>query len=264
MDIEFEKLALKEILYNEDNHQVIMMNEYRSEESIQSNIFLIVDNRKGMILDPGGPKAYKHLLADVGGIVGYDGLKYISLSHQDPDILSGLGAWLMTTQAEVLAPKVWEKFIPHLGLNSLAAKRLNLIPDMGGVVQFENNKINMLPAHFLHSVGNMHLFDQKSKIFFCGDLGISVGTEKVFVEDFDEHIQYIEKFHKRYMGSKAIVKTWVDMVRKLDIEIMAPQHGAIYKGKPMIEKLLTWLENQECGIDIMSKDGFPINNETFI
>ena len=258
MKEDFEKLELKEILCNCDSHHILLLNEYRSEESIQSNIYLIIDNGKGMILDPGGPKAYKHLLADVGGIVGYDGLKYISISHQDPDILSGLGAWLMTTKTEVLAPKVWEKFIPHLGLSSLASKRLRLVPDMGGIVKLEDSNIYMLPAHFLHSVGNMHLYDEKAKTLFCGDLAISVGAEYTYVDNFEDHIQYIEPFHKRYMGNQAIVKTWVDMVRKLDIETIAPQHGAIYKGKEIIEELYTWLENQECGIDIMSKDGFPI------
>ncbi len=262
--METERLDLKEVLCDCDSHQILLMNEYRSEKPIQSNIFLIIDNGKGMILDPGGPKAYKHLLADVGGIVGYEGLKYISISHQDPDILSGLGAWLMTTKAEVLAPKVWEKFIPHLGLSSLASKRLKLIPDMGGIVMLEDSEIYMLPAHFLHSVGNMHLFDAKAKTLFCGDLAISVGAEYTYVEDFENHIQFIESFHKRYMGNKDIVKAWVSMVRQLDVETIAPQHGAIYKGKEIIEKLLNWLENQECGIDIMAKEGFPIIKDVLI
>jgi len=54
------------------------------------------------------------------------------------------------------------------------------------------------------------------------------------------------------------------MVRKLDVEIIAPQHGAIYKGKELINKLLNWLENQECGIDLMNYDEIEVINEEFL
>lgn len=264
LEIELEDVILRDVLYNDKKHYIIQLEEYRSEESIQSNIYLIVNNGKGMILDPGGPKAYKHLLADVGGIVGYNGLQYISLSHQDPDILSGLAAWLMTTKAKVLCPKAWEKFIPHLGLSSLSARRLNLVPDMGGIVKLEDAEIQMLPAHFMHSVGMIHLYDPISKILFCGDLAVSIGTEDPYVENFQDHIQYIDAFHRRYMASQSIVQTWVKMVRQLDIEVVAPQHGAIYKGKEIIEELFTWLENQECGIDLMNKEGFHIVKDVIL
>lgn len=39
------------------------------------------------------------------------------------------------------------------------------------------------------------------------------------------------------------------MVKKLDIELIAPQHGAIIKGKNNIEKFYSWLENIELDID---------------
>lgn len=251
--MEIEKLELKEVIYYSENHQVLMLNEYRSEESIQSNIYLIVNNGKGMILDPGGPKAYKHLLADVGGMVGYNGLEYISLSHQDPDILSGLGAWLMTTQATALAPVVWKHFIPHLGLGSLSEAKLKLIPDVGGIVKMQDANIFMLPAHFMHAVGNTHIYDENSKTLFCGDLALSLHAPYTFVPNFDDHIQYIEGFHKRYIASQKVVQKWVKMVRSLDIETLAPQHGAIYKGKEMINQVFDWLEQQECGVDLMAE-----------
>ena len=265
MNNEIEKLELQEILFNENNHQVLLLNEYReNEEYIQANIFLIINNGKGMILDPGGPKAYKHLLADIGGFLGYNSLKYISLSHQDPDILAGLGAWLMTTKAIAIAPVIWKHFIPHLGLGSYANSRLKLVPDKGGLVKMENANIFMLPAHFMHAVGNTHLYDENSKILFCGDLALSLGAPYIFVTNFEEHIQYIETFHKRYIASNKIVKQWVNMVRKLDVEIIAPQHGAIYKGKDLINELLNWLENQECGIDLMNYDEIEVINEEFL
>ena len=40
------------------------------------------------------------------------------------------------------------------------------------------------------------------------------------------------------------------MVRELDIEIIAPQHGAFFKGKALVERFLSWCEELSCGLDL--------------
>jgi Uncharacterized flavoproteins len=61
----------------------------------------------------------------------------------------------------------------------------------------------------------------------------------------------MEPFHKRYMASSKALKAWVAKVKNLDIETIIPQHGAIIKSKPHIEKALQWLENLQAGIDLL-------------
>ena len=51
-------------------------------------------------------------------------------------------------------------------------------------------------------------------------------------------------------GNKAC-RVWVERVRQLDIEWIVPQHGASFKGKPMVEQFLNWFENLQCGLDLM-------------
>ncbi|NLC09971.1 MAG: MBL fold metallo-hydrolase, partial [Gammaproteobacteria bacterium] len=60
----------------------------------------------------------------------------------------------------------------------------------------------------------------------------------------------------RYMVSNKVIKLWVNMVRKLDLDIIAPQHGRIFKGKAMIDAFLSWVENLECGIDVLTQDDY--------
>jgi flavorubredoxin len=61
------------------------------------------------------------------------------------------------------------------------------------------------------------------------------GTHKnILLEDFD-----------------AALKAWVKMVRPLDIETIAPQHGAQFQGKEMVGRFLDWLETLECGVDAL-------------
>jgi flavorubredoxin len=73
----------------------------------------------------------------------------------------------------------------------------------------------------------------------------------IAVPDFAAHIQFMEGFHKRYMASNRALKAWVQMVRPLDIETIAPQHGAFFRGKEMVGQFLDWCEGLACGIDVM-------------
>ena len=48
------------------------------------------------------------------------------------------------------------------------------------------------------------------------------------------------------------------MVRQLDVEWIVPQHGASFKGKEMVNRFLDWLEDLECGIDLLSQEDFKV------
>ena len=68
-----------------------------------------------------------------------------------------------------------------------------------------------------------------------------------YVEDFESHIPKMEYFHRRWMPSNKAKNDWIARVRKLDIDILAPQHGALFRGD-MVHKFLDWFERLEVGI----------------
>lgn len=256
-------MSERQSLYDDGNHKNILLEDFGHGKMVQSNVHMIVENGQGLILDPGGQKVFKHLMSEVSEIVGFNGLKYIFLSHQDPDIVACINGWLMTTKADALAPSIWDRFIPHFGVDSLLVDRIKPIPDEGTIIKLGDTDLILLPAHFMHSCGNLHIYDTKSKILYSGDLGASLGQDYMEVTNFEDHIKYMAGFHRRYIPSKRILATWVKMIRQLDIEIIAPQHGAYFVGKEMINKFYDWLPNFDCGIDIIEKEGFKIPTEYF-
>jgi flavorubredoxin len=128
---------------------------------------------------------------------------------------------------------------------------LSGIPDEGMTVMLGGQPIEIIPAHYLHSPGNYHVYDPVAKILYSGDIGASVGIEYADVPNFADHLKYTEGFHRRYMASNRALREWVGRVRKLDIEIMAPQHGAQYRGKAMVAEFLAWAEQLACGVDLI-------------
>jgi len=239
------------VLYDDGVHKNVLLTDHSNGAMVQANQHLIIHGDAGMILDPGGHKVYSKVLAETSSLLGRASLKYVFLSHQDPDVVAALNGWLMTTNAVAYASQLWLRFIPHFGVDSMVADRLLPIPDEGATFDLGGAKLIAVPAHFLHSCGNFHLYDPVSKILYSGDLGASVEQDYREVTDFEAHLPYMEGFHRRYMASKSVLRAWVAMVRTLEVETIAPQHGAMFRGREMVEKFLDWCDNLDCGIDLI-------------
>lgn len=247
-----------EVLFEQGEHKVVVFQELTSASVVQANQFVIIHKGEAMLLDPGGHKVFSKLKSDIAKHVPPQSIKYIFLSHQDPDIVAALNGWLLTTNAEAYISKLWIRFLPHFGLESQMEGRVHPIDDKGMVLDLNGCELKILPAHFLHSPGNFQVYDPCSKILFSGDLGASLGQPYNVVENFEEHVKYMEGFHRRYMASNKIMRLWAKMVRQLDIEVIAPQHGAIFKGKDMVNRFIEWVENLECGVDIMDESIYQV------
>ena len=238
-------------LFNNGDHRNLLLEDFGGGLAVQANQHLILHGDSAMILDPGGHKVYNKVFSETQAQLKGATLKYLFLSHQDPDIVAAANGWLMTTDMEAYASKLWIRFIPHFGLDHLVADRLKGIEDEGMVLNMAGSELLILPAHFLHSAGNFQLYDTVSKILYSGDLGASVGVEYREVPDFDAHIQAMEGFHQRYMSGQRVMRAWARMVRELDIETIAPQHGAAFRGREMVSRFIDWAEQLECGIDLI-------------
>ena len=240
------------VLYDDGVHRNILLEDFDAGGfAVQANQHVIVHANSGMILDPGGHKVYSKVLSETFSVLGGGKLRYLFLSHQDPDIVAAINGWLMTTDADAYISALWTRFVPHFGVDGVVAHRLKPIPDEGMIFDLAGAPLEALPAHFLHSEGNFQLYDPTSKILYSGDLGASIGAEYRIVEDFDAHLRYMEGFHRRYMVSNRVMKAWANMVRPLDIEIIAPQHGAAFLGKDMIRRFIDWCAGLECGVDLI-------------
>ncbi len=219
--------------------------------AVQTNQHLLIDNDEGIILDPGGHKVYSRVLSNTLGLLGRGKLTHIFLSHQDPDIVAAVNGWLMSTDANAHVSSLWTRFVPHFGLDRLLENRLLPIPDEGATIHVGKAELRAIPAHFLHSAGNFHLYDPQSKILYTGDLGASLGIDYREVTDFDAHLPSMAGFHRRYMASRRAMQIWAKHVRPLDIQLIAPQHGALFRGPEMVGRFIEWCEGLDCGVDLL-------------
>ena len=244
-------------IFGDGEHRIIRFDNLAGGEEVQANQLLIINHGKGALLDPGGNKLFSTLVSELSSFLPPQQLEYIILSHQDPDVGAGLNGYLLITDAMICYPSIWERFIPAFCTKSLAEDRVISVPDEGQRLPFGEGELILLPAHFLHSSGNIQVYDPVSKILFTGDLGASImpeGEEYLTVKDFDKHIQYMEGFHKRYMPSEKICRQWARMVWMMDIDRIVPQHGAMFEGTEMVKKFIDWVANLTCGVELLTKN----------
>lgn len=238
-------------LHDHDGHRFILLEGFGGGEMVPTNQVLIHNGEEAILLDPGGHKVHYEVINEVSALVPINDLKYLFFSHQDPDIVAAANAWLMLTEAEAYISTLWLRFIPHFGVDELMLPRLHGIADEGMRLPLGNSEVVFIPAHFLHSAGNFQVYDPLSKTLFSGDLGASIGPAYVNVTDFEQHIPYMEGFHRRYMPSNRANRYWADMVRGLDIERIVPQHGAIFPTRELSAQFIDWIAESPGAVQIL-------------
>jgi len=218
----------------------------KTRKIIDTNQYLVKSGDHALLMDPGGIEIFAPMLTALLREVSLENITDIFASHQDPDIISSLGLWdKALPNAKLHSPWLWEGFIRHFGMENMS---YNPIPDEGGPLRIGEIELQLIPAHYVHSSGNFSVYDPIGKILMSGDAGAALEAidAPLFVDDFEEHIPKMKGFHQRWMPSNRAKNDWINRVRALDVEILAPQHGRLFKGDN-VRRFLDWFEALNVG-----------------
>ncbi|WP_078117750.1 oxygen-binding di-iron domain-containing protein [Thiosocius teredinicola] len=247
-------------LFNDGNHVCVAIRDLASGEAVQANQFLIYDSNHAALIDPGGEFTYTALFLEISKYMTVKDLDYVIASHQDPDIVASLNKWLVGTNAKIVVPELWERFIPHFTRPGKTKGRIIGMPDKGMNLELGGINIKAIPAHFLHAEGNFQFYDPKSKILFSGDLGANLCPPEQLdkpAESLNEVMPYMEGFHRRYMNSNRVCRFWANMAAGMDINMLVPQHGRAFTGKA-IKEFIVWISELNCGIDLIQQSDYQV------
>jgi len=239
---------LTQQIFSNDSHQWFVFGRDPDKPSsiIDTNQYMVRTRHNALLMDPGGIELFSAMLANVVKQVPIQQITHLFASHQDPDIISSLGLWdRALDNATLHSPWLWEGFIRHFGMEKITYKA---IPDEGSTLQLDGLQLEFVPAHYLHSSGNFHVYDPQAKILMSGDVGAALESPEapLFIDDFEAHTKKMQLFHQRWMPSNRAKNDWIERVRKLEINTMCPQHGRIFQGDD-VQRFLDWFEALEVG-----------------
>jgi flavorubredoxin len=238
-----------EYIFEQGGHKwaAIARDPERPDYMIDTVEYLVVHGGESMLLDPGGLEIFPAVFSAIGAEFDPASITYLFASHQDPDIISSLSLWLdVKPELRCYLSRLWCTFVPHFGGvdNTFIS-----IPDGGMHMPLGGLALEAVPAHYLHSSGNFHVYDPKARILFTGDVGAALQPESeidLFVRNFDRHIGHAEGFHRRWMGSREAKLDWCERAARLDIDMLCPQHGAIYQGAD-VGRFINWFAELPVG-----------------
>ena len=236
-------------IYEDGAHKwaVIARDPAKEAYIIDTNEYLVINDDNAMILDPGGQEVFPAVFSAISQHYDPGNIKALFASHQDPDIISSLNLWLeVNPEAKCYLSWLWESFVPHFGGSD---DTFISLPDEGMEIDFHGLNLFALPAHYLHSSGNFHLYDRDARILFSGDVGAALlphDQDAIYVEDFSKHIKFAEGFHRRWMGSNSAKRAWCERVSGMEIDMLCPQHGAIYQGDD-VDRFVNWFAELKVG-----------------
>lgn len=237
-------------IYQQGEHiwRVIARDPDKPDYLIDTNEYLISNHQQSLLTDPGGMEIFPAVFAAICAVANPEDIVALFASHQDPDIISSLSLWLeFNPQLHCYLPWLWTEFVPHFGGNK---STFFAIPDQGMPISLNGLELQAVPAHYLHSSGNCNLYDPQARILFSGDIGAALlppDETSIFVRDFDRVVKAAEGFHRRWMGSNAAKMDWCERVSKLDIDMLCPQHGAIFQGED-VARFINWFSELEVGV----------------
>jgi flavorubredoxin len=236
-------------IYQNGDHRWVVAARDREKPGhvIDTNEYLVVKGDAAIVCDPGGMEIFPAVFSAISTQCDPHHIRALFASHQDPDIISSLALWLeLNPSMHCYVSWLWAGFISHFGGN---ASTFVPIPDDGMRIELGSLSLQAVAAHYLHSSGNFHLYDPNAEILFSGDVGAALlpsDEDGLFVTDFDRHIRHAEAFHRRWMGSNEAKLAWCEKVSGMKVAMLAPQHGAIYRGRD-VERFVNWFAELRVG-----------------
>ncbi len=231
-------------IYKKGEHEWLIFGQdpEKPANAADTNQVLIVDGGDALLVDPGGFEIFPSVLATLSERVPIEAVRRIFLSRPDPDVASSVPLWLRVCPggADIVTAQVWQDVITHLDANA----SITPIPDEGMDIPVGDNvSVTAIPAHYLPSPGGFHLYDAGARALYTGAVGSALtppeGWNGYVVQDFDRHTALMRDYHARVMPSEAARDAWISAVSKLDIDLLVPGRGMVFKGDN-VARFIDW------------------------
>jgi len=203
-------------------------------EGTSYNAYLVVGEEKMALIDtvnPGFEEEFENKINDVKNIGDID---YIVMNHAEPDH-AGAIPYLMSKNKKALLIATQKGAEMAKTYYDVPDERIMVVKD-GDTVSLGGKTLRFIEAPWLHWPETMFTYLVEDKILFpCDFFGAHVAKGL-----YDEEVPELLEHAQRYFGE--IMMPFAQMAKKalqkldnLEIEMIAPSHGPIYK---LPEKIL--------------------------
>lgn len=229
-----------------------------TDDSIDCNPYLIIDNDQAVLVDPGSVIDFSYVRDAILSLIPLQNIALIIAHHQDPDICGSITSFY---QSGIKAPVAMHWRTSVLARYYDIQNEPYLVSENGWKWTFSSGRtLRFLPAPYCHCPGCIMTYDQASGVLFSSDLFGSLDSSKNLFAGPD-YLERMKAFHAHYMPSHEILSPVMRSLMPLDISMIAPQHGQIIRDN--IKQHISVLESLECGTFAVKADT-PFAQNSFL
>ena len=220
---------------------------YLENDPFQCHPYFIENGDASILVDPGSMLEFDAVVKKVNEISSMKNVKYIILHHQDPDLAASVPEMEKLIDREDLLVITHSRMIPLVKHYMITSDYYAIDKNDFKLVDGEL-ELQFLTTPYCHSPGAFVSYEPKTKTLFSGDIFGGIEESWEFYAK-DDYFYKAKQFHAEYMPSKDIFNYALAKIEKLDLNLIAPQHGSIIE-KGRISNLISQMKNLECGLYI--------------
>lgn len=223
------------------------------------NPYLVVQRDKVVVIDSGSRGDFAVVMMKIlqAGISPKQ-ISALIYQHTDPDLCGSVPNMVDICENNdllILSAADNNDFIKYY-LEKEKHGMLKAIHDFNFSYEFNGRVLDFIKVPYSHSPGSFVTYDRNTKTLFSSDLFGSFSTNWDLFLEFDEPcincpgyencpqgksycpLMDILLFHKKIMPSEKALRYAMTAIRKLDIHLIAPQHGSIIGNRRDIYSLI--------------------------
>jgi flavorubredoxin len=197
------------------------------------NAYLVKGKEKTALIDTVNPGFEKELIEKIGQITDPTDLDYIVMNHAEPDHANAIPYMLQASKKAVLITTEKGAKMAKIFCR-MPDEKIKTVKD-GDAIELGGKTLKFIEAPMLHWPETMFTYLAEEKVLFSCDF---FGAHTAF-GIYDEDVEEIIPVAKRYFGEimmpfRNMGKKALDKIKNLEIKIIAPSHGPIYKNPERI------------------------------
>lgn len=241
--------------------------------NLHCNPYLIVEKDQAVLIDAGSRPDFPDVMMKILQTgVSPEQIVCLIYHHVDPDLcgsMSNMVDMCMNPELRILSERRNNAFLGYY-LEKDKRTLLKSIDEYEGVFMLGERRLRFIKTPYAHEAGSFVTYDEKTQVLFSSDLFGSFSSQwDLFLDlaedcyrcvDYKRCIQQrmycplpdILEFHRAVMPSEKAIRYAMEEISRLDVGMIAPQHGSIFRRKNDITFLIETLRNLKgVGIDAL-------------
>jgi len=218
---------------------------YLTQRGTTYNSYLLIDD-KVTLIDTVKSNYYDDMMSRISAIISPEEIDYVICNHVEMDH-SGALPRLMEhiPNAEIITSRNGQKGLMEHYNADWKIRTINGTEK----ISTGNMTLNFIPTPMVHWPDNMVVYMEEEKILFSNDaFGQHIATSERFDDEY--HLDIMTEEARKYFANIVLpyseqVKNTLEMLDNIDIEIIAPSHGIIWRSNVphIIDNYRQWSGN---------------------